>query len=187
MLGGVTKRIDRAQRSLHRVTPMPLLVRSAIALCGVLAVGVAYPVELVTTRYVLPSLVLAVLPALLPRGRATSVAVAVIVGGWILDTTYYDRPVVLWRVLALATLLYLAHTTAALAAVLPYDALVRSDVVSAWLARAGAVVLGSAVLSVFALALADRLAGPALLAATMIGLAAAVTLTVLLTRLLRRP
>jgi len=90
-------------------------------------------------------------------------------------------------VLALATCLYLGHTLTALAAVLPYDALVNLDVLTGWLTRAVAVILISAVLTVIALGLSSDLAGGAFLIATLVGLAGAVSATLLLTRLLRRP
>jgi len=90
-------------------------------------------------------------------------------------------------VLSIATLLYLGHTLAALAAVLPYDAIVNLDVVGGWLARALLVVLISAVLTVITLGLTAELAGGAFLIATLVGLAAAVGVTLLLSRLLRRP
>jgi hypothetical protein len=89
-------------------------------------------------------------------------------------------------VLALATLLYLGHTLTALAAVLPSDAVVNLDVVGTWLARALAVVLISAVLTVVALGLTAELAGGAFLLATLVGLAGAVGATMLISRLLRR-
>jgi hypothetical protein len=113
--------------------------------------------------------------------------IIVVVGGWILDTTWYDQRVALWRVLSIATLTYLGHTLSALAAVLPYDAIVNVDVITTWLVRAAAAVLISAVLTVIALGLTSALAGSAFLIATLVGLAAAVTATLLLSRLLRRP
>jgi hypothetical protein len=103
------------------------------------------------------------------------------------DTTWNDARVALWRVLSIATLLYLGHTLAALAAVLPYDAIVNLDVPAAWLRRALLVVLVSAVLTVIALGLTAELAGGAFLFATLVGLAAAVGVTLLLARMLRRP
>ena len=187
MLGAVTARLHRARTVASRATTTPLLVRCAIAICGVLAVAVAYPAQLLATEYAGLVVVLAALPAVLPRGRAATVAALTVVAGWVLDTTYFDRPVELWRVLALATLLYLAHTLTALAAALPYDAVVRPVVVGAWLARAAAVTLVSAVLTVVVLAATAELAGAAFLAATLAGLAAAVAVAVLLARLLRRP
>ena len=186
MLSAVSDRITRVRRVATRATTTPLLVRAAIAVCGVLAVVVAYPAELVATQYVLILLVVAAVPAFLPRGRAASVTAVMVVGGWIADTTWYGERVELWRVLALAALLYLGHTLTALAAVLPYDAVVHLDVVTLWMGRALGVVLVSAVLTVVVLGLTAEVVGGPLLVATMAGLAAAVAVTVLLARLLRR-
>lgn len=187
MLDSITQRLRRAWTAVGRATLVPLLVRLGIALCLVPAVSVAWPAELVASRYVLPLFAVAIYPAVAPRGRGTSAAILIVVAGWMADTSWYDTRVALWRVLAIATLLYLGHTLAALAAVLPYDAVVTLEAVAAWLMRAGAVVLISAVLTVIALALADDLAGGAFVIATLVGLAAAVGTTSLLAALLRRP
>ncbi|RZU52122.1 hypothetical protein EV385_3963 [Krasilnikovia cinnamomea] len=187
MLGTLTQRIERARTTVRRATLVPMLVRAGVAVCGLLAVTVAWPVPVLTGRFAVFIAAVAVYPALAPRGRGATVAAVAAVGGWILDTAWYDARVALWRVLALATLLYLAHTLTALAAVLPTDAEVDTDVVTGWLLRAGAVTLVSAVLTVLALGLTTDLAGGAFLVATLAGLAAAVGLTMLLARLLRRP
>jgi len=186
VLESVTGRIERTREAVQRATLVPQLVRFGIALSFVLAMSVAWPAGLVDSRYMLPLFLVAVWPALAPRGRGTTAAILVVVAGWVADTSYNDNRVVLWRVLAIATLIYLGHTLAALAAQLPTDAVVNFDVPSAWLARAGAVVLVSAVLTVVALGITEELAGPAFVIATLVGLAAAVGATLLLVRLLRR-
>jgi hypothetical protein len=185
VLDSITERLDRARTAAARATLVPLLVRLAIALAFVLATTVAWPPAVVAGRLLLPLIAVAVYPAFAPGGRGATVAILTVVAGWIMDTAWHDNRVALWRVLAIATLLYLGHTLAALAAVLPYDAVVNLDVVTAWLARAGAVVLISAVLTVVALGLAGELAGGAFVIATLVGLAAAVAATMLLVRLLR--
>ncbi len=106
--------------------------------------------------------------------------------GWIVDTAGFDSRIALWRVITLATLLYLGHTLTALAAVLPYDAVVNLDVPGLWLGRALIVVLISAVLTVLALGLTADLGGEAFQLATLAGLAAATGVTVILVRLTRR-
>ncbi|MET8148967.1 hypothetical protein ACIBSW_32955 [Actinoplanes sp. NPDC049668] len=186
MLRGVNRRIERARTAAVRATVLPLLVRCGIGLVLFAAMAVAWPAGLVASRYLVLLGVVAVYPAFAPRGRGVTVAVLVVVGGWILDTTWGDARVALWRVLSIATLLYLGHTLAALAAVLPYDAIVNVDVVAAWLGRALLVVLISAVLTVIALGLTAELAGGAFVIATLVGLGAAVGLTLLLARMLRR-
>jgi hypothetical protein len=187
VLDSIAARIDRARRAAGRATLVPFVVRCGIALAFVLAMSVAGPAEIAAGRYLAVLFLVAVYPALAPRGRGATIAVLVAVGGWIADTTWYDARIALWRVLTLATCLYLGHTLTALAAVLPYDALVNLDVLTGWLTRALAVILISAVLTVIALGLSSDLAGGAFLIATLVGLAGAVSATLLLTRLLRRP
>ncbi|MEV6844659.1 hypothetical protein [Actinoplanes sp. NPDC051411] len=179
-------RLERARRALGRFTMIPFLIRLGIALAGLLAMSVAWPPSLLASQFFLPIALVAVYPAFAPRGRGATVAALVAVAGWLVDTAGYDARVALWRVLAIATLLYLGHSLTALAAVLPYDAVVNVDVVANWLARAFAVVLVSAVLTVAALGLTADLAGGAFLIATLVGLAGAVGATMLIARLLRR-
>jgi len=187
MLDGITGRIERTRTAVVRATALPLLVRGGIALAFVLAMMVAWPGQLTTSRYLVLLGLAGCYPAFAPRGRGVTFTVLVVVGGWVLDTTFYDARVALWRVLSIATLLYLGHTLAALAAVLPYDAIVNVDVVGGWLGRALLVGLISAVLTVITLGLTADLAGGAFLIATLVGLASAVGATLLLARLLRRP
>ena len=187
MLEGINRRIDRTRTVVLRATLLPLLIRCGLGLALIAAMSVAWPATLVASRYLLPLAVVAFYPAFAPRGRGVTAAILMVVAGWILDTTWYDARVALWRVLSIATLLYVGHSLAALAAVLPYDAIVNLDVVAAWLGRILLVVLISAVLTVFALGLTAVLAGEAFLLATLVGLAAAVGATLLLARLLRRP
>ena len=186
MVAGITDRIERARRAAGRATIVPFMVRCGIALSLVLAMTVAWPASIAASRYLPLLLVVALYPAFASRGRGATVAILVAVSGWIVDTTWFDARVALWRVLSLATLLYIGHSLTALAAVLPYDALVNLDVVTTWLGRALAVVLISAVLTVVALGLTSALAGGAFVVATLVGLAGAVGATMLLSRLLRR-
>jgi hypothetical protein len=187
MLEGITRRMERARTTVARATLLPLLVRIGVGAALLGAMTVAWPVSLVASRYLVALAAVAVYPAFAPRGRGVSAAILVVVAGWIIDTSWYDARVALWRVLMIATLLYAGHTLAALAAVLPSDAVVGLEVVAAWLGRALIVVLVSAVLTVIALGLTAELAGGAFLMATLVGLAAAVGATLLLARLLRRP
>lgn len=114
------------------------------------------------------------------------VAALVVVTGWLIDTAGFDSPIALWRVLTIATMLYIGHSLTALAAQMPFDAVVNLDVPGLWLIRTLAVVLVSAVLTVVVLGLSADLAGDAFLAATLVGLAGAVGATILLARLIRR-
>lgn len=185
-MGFITKQIEAAQAVVRRATAIPFLVRCGIGLCGLLAMLVAWPPALVASEGSVLLVLVAIYPAVAPRGRGATFSALVVAAGWIADTTGFDSQVALWRVLSLATLLYVGHSLTALAAVLPYDAIVSLDMVGGWLLRAAAVVLVSAVLTVFALGLSADLAGGAFLLATLVGIAGAVGATVLIARLLQR-
>jgi hypothetical protein len=169
-----------------RITPVPLLVRCGIVVTALTALAVAFPPAV----FVGPGLgllaMVALAPAVAPGRAAPTVAVLVAVAGWLLSTAGYGERAALWRLLALATALYLLHSLCALACVLPYDGEVGVEVVAAWLLRALGVVLGSAVLAIVLLGLAGRTvplpAGVALFA----GLAVAVSAAGFLRWLLRR-
>jgi hypothetical protein len=185
-VNGLLGRLERARVMSRRATVVPFLIRLGVALAGLLAIFVSWPQLVLASQFVVPLVLVAIYPAVVPRGRGGTVAALVVVAGWLVDTAGYDHRPALWRVLAIATLLYVGHSLTALAAVLPYDAVVNADVVGNWLARTLAVVLVSAVLTVIALALANDLAGGAFLIATLVGLAGAVGATMLIARLLRR-
>ncbi|HWS38567.1 MAG TPA: hypothetical protein VN408_38240 [Actinoplanes sp.] len=187
MLTALSGRIDRWKTTVGRATAVPFIVRCGILVTGLLAFGVAWPVEMLSSpRFFLTVAVVALWPAVAPRGRGCTAAALLVVAGWLIDTTVYGSEVSLWRVLLLSTLLYLTHSLTALAAVLPYDAMVNFDVPGRWLVRSLAVVLISAVVIILALGLTADLGGDAFELATLIGLTAAATVTMVLARLTRR-
>jgi hypothetical protein len=177
----------RARGGLGRVTAVPLLVRAAVFGSALSAFVVAYPVQLTTSRLMGVLVLAALLPAVSPRGRGATVAVVLAVLGWLLDTGWNGQPVALVRLLVLATLIYLVHSLTALAAALPYDAVVAVDVVGRWLGRTFAVVSGSAVVTVGVLALTAPAGSGNVAVVAVAGFAAAVGAAVLLAWLLRRP
>ncbi|GAA4689290.1 hypothetical protein [Phytohabitans rumicis] len=178
--------IERAVMLVTRATLGPLLIRAGVFAAALAAYVAAYPPEAMTV-YFLGILVLqAGLAAVLPRSPWVTVAILIAVGGWVVSTVWYDDPVTLGRMIALASCLYLVHSLATLAALLPYDAKVPLEVVIRWLSRALAVLLGSAVLSVLLLAAADGVGDRSFLAAALAGLAVAVGAAALLAWLLRR-
>src|SRR5207244_934054 len=120
------------------------LIRLGVYAVAALAQVLAYPPEIVLsgTAALLP--VLAALPALFPRTAVVSVFWLLTVLGWLAATSVYGEPASVWRLAALTGALYLVHSGAALAAVVPYDAVVDPVVVAHWLVRAGLIVAVSA-------------------------------------------
>lgn len=120
----VTERVRALRAAANRVSLAPLLVRAGIFLTVLVGLLLAYPVEMFSARALLVLTVVAALPGVAPRRGWPTFAALVTVGGWVIASAGYDRPIALWRLLAVAAALYLAHTLCALAAVLPYDAVV---------------------------------------------------------------
>jgi hypothetical protein len=178
--------IERAMTMVSRITLGPMLVRAGVFGAALAAFVVAFPPEVITGYFLGILTIQAGLAAILPRSPWVTVAILIAVGGWIVSTVWYDEPVALGRLIGLASFLYLVHSFAALAALLPYDAHVPPDVVVRWVSRALAVLLGSAVLTVLLLAAADRGGDRSFLAAALAGLAVAVGAAALLAWLLRR-
>jgi hypothetical protein len=164
----------------------PLVVRIMLFVAGLVALGLAAPTQLLLGRVGALVVLGAVLPALAPRGRLVSAVLLLAAFGWLASTTVYHADVVAIRLVALAGAMYLVHTLAALAAVLPYDAVLPPGVVGGWLFRAAIVVAISAVLGIAALVEAPVVTGPGYLAASLIGVVIVAALLWALTRAARR-
>ncbi|MEH0980727.1 hypothetical protein [Micromonospora sp. CPCC 205556] len=186
MVGQAVERGRALRVAVNRVSLTPLLLRAgifAVVLAGLL---LAYPVEMFTARSLLAWAVVALLPAVGPRRVWPTFAALVTVGGWVVASAGYDRSITLWRLLAVAALLYLGHTLCALAALLPYDGVVDPNLLVSWLTRAGAVVLAASVVGVVLAWLGEIGTDDGFQAATVAGLLVAVGLSGLLGWLLRR-
>jgi hypothetical protein len=184
---GFADRVELARRMVARATAGPLLVRGTVAVSAFAALLLAYPVETVRGAPVGLLLVVAVLPALRPRGKLVTTVVIAAVLGWLLATTVYAERVTVWRLAALACALYLLHTTAALASVLPYDTVVAPSVLLGWLRRAGMVVALTAGFAFAVLLGVLPVSGSrSFLVASIAGLAVMAALALLLAYLRRR-
>jgi hypothetical protein len=178
--------IGRVTTVVSRATAGPLLVRAGVFAAALAALVVAYPAEMRAGYFTGVLVIQAALAAILPRSPWVTVALLVAVAGWVTSTIWYDEPVELWRLIALASFLYLTHSLAALVALLPYDAHIPAEVTVRWLSRALAVVLGSAVLTVLLLSAANRGGDRDLLVAALAGLCVALGATALLAWLWHR-
>jgi hypothetical protein len=178
-------RVDRVVSMARRTTAAPALVRAGICLAGLVGLGTAWPGSFVLGKGILAVVVLAVLAALLPRGFLPTLVILAAVAGWLFATARYDEPLTLARLVVVAGALYLVHTLAALAAVLPYDAIVSAGVLGGWLLRAALVVGLTAAVALFVAAVPQRVGGHYLVA-SLAGLAVLTGLTVFLASLLRR-
>jgi hypothetical protein len=179
------ERLDEAVSSARRTTPGPLLVRVGVFLAGAVGLLVAWPLELVIGPGFLVALVLAAMTALFPRGRLTTGVILVAVVGWEVGALGYGESPTYVRVIVVATALYLQHNLAALAAVLPYDAIIGPGVLLRWLGRAVAVVALTAALGLFAVVAPLYVSGRYLVA-SLAGLALMGLIVAYLARLVGR-
>jgi hypothetical protein len=180
---GFQDRVDRLRRIAARAAAGPMLVRLGVYAAGVPAQVLAYPSALVWSAATTLLLALAALPALFPRTAAVSVFWLLTVFGWLAATSVYGELASIWRLSALTGALYLVHSGAALAAVLPYDAVVDPMVVARWLVPAAVLVAGSSAFVWGALVWVTPLgAQRSYLAASVLGLALMVVLAWYLTR-----
>jgi hypothetical protein len=179
-------RIERLDQMARRATPGPALVRGGLYLAGLVALGAGAPPGFVLGRGATFVLVLALLPVLLPRGVMPTLVIVLAALGWLAGTTVYAQPVTYLRLVAVAGALYLLHTLAALAAVLPYDAVVSAGVLGRWLLRAALVVVLTAVLGLAAVAVPGLLGAGGYLLASLAGLGLLVGLVGYLASLVRR-
>jgi len=185
---GLLGSIDRLRTVVARTTAVPLLVRFAIWVAGSAAMLVALPPSMLRSGLGLFLVGAAAMPAVAPRTPVVTAITLVPVFGWLLSTSGYGTPVTLWRLLALASLLYLVHDTAALAAQLPYDAIVSPGVLLRWSARVALVLAGTVFMGTYVLVAGELFGGPGTLVATVVGLAAAVGVAAVLARVVpRRP
>lgn len=173
--------------AIGRITLAPLLVRFGLFLCAFVALLLAYP-ELPSDVRLLGLLVVAALaPAVMPRRSwATTMVLLAAPAAWVLATGWYDQRVELWRLLGLATFMYLTHSLASLAALLSYDAVVAPEVLARWVSRALGVALASAVLAVPLLAVEGRWGDRSFVVVLFGGLAVAVFAAALLGWMFRR-
>jgi hypothetical protein len=179
------ERVDEAVRRARRTTPGPLLVRAGVFGTGLLGLLLGWPFALVAGPGAVVCLVLALLPAFGPRGRLPGLVILLAVTGWLVATLRYAETPAYLRLVLLATALYLHHNLAALAAVLPYDAVVAPGVLLRWLARSGVVVVLTAVLALFGSVAPLYLTGRYLVA-SLVGLALMALTVAYLARLVGR-
>lgn len=166
-----TGRVATLRQVAQRAQSGPMLVRGLLFAAAAAALGLAMPSELLLSRYAIAALALAAAVALAPRGRMATAVLLIAAGSWVVATVLFDDRVVYWRLAALAGAMYLVHSLAALAAVLPHDAQMSHGLLGRWLLRAGAVIVLSSALGMLTLAESEVFGGRSYLLASIVGVA----------------
>ena len=179
---GIAARVAR----MRRTTPGPLLVRVGLFVLAQLGLLLAWPVTMWAGPAFGGFVALALLPALFPRSPLTTAYLLTALVGWLVSTTVLRAAPNFLVLVPLAAILYLVHTLAALAAVLPYDAVVAPGVLLRWVGRAGRVLLLTVALALFVVVVPAYLGGQTYLVASLLGLAVMAATVAYLARLVRR-
>ena len=143
-----------------RASAGPVLVRLIAVVAAVGSAVLAAPPDLLGSQ--LPSFAIvagfaAILVGLLPRTRWVGTFLLGVVGLWLVATIAYGVGTDLVRVGGLAACLYLTHSAAAVAAVLPYDAMVPGRVLRRWAGRVATVLVAGLGVGVGGMALVGLL------------------------------
>jgi hypothetical protein len=181
VVAGVSSRIDAWGRRVRRTSVGPAVVRLCAAGAGLVALLVAIPSQVLTVPGVVGACFLVALGVgVAPRSRWVTVVVLLAAAAWIYTTLAYGEQLVLWRLAVLTCATYTMHTGAALAATLPYDAIISPGVLTRWVTRTAAMLGVGLTLGVGAFAVADRLHAVSTVVAPVLGLLAVAGVTVLL-------
>ena len=183
---GVRDRAVDIVTMARRTAPGPALTRLSAAVAAGAALIVAAPPPLRVAGWMPGFLVVAAGVGFFPRTRWTTIVVLLAVIEWMVSTVGHGTPATLVHTGVLAAALYATHSAAALAAVLPYDAIVAPGVLLRWLARTGAVVVSSLALALGGMAVLQQLRPAPTLVAPVIGSVVAAALAGLLAWHVRR-
>lgn len=127
---------ERARTSVGRATAASLRIRALVFTAALAALLLSCPAPVPVVSWLLVAFTpLALVPAVRPAGWSPAAVMFTAAGCWFIATAGLDAEVRAWRVTALACSLYLLHASAALAAVVPFDAVVPAGLVCHWAVR----------------------------------------------------
>jgi hypothetical protein len=183
---GITSKIDRVITMRDRATLNPMLVRLVVALSGLAGVAVAYPPLVFTSSAAVGIGLVALMPGLFPRGPWPTLSILSIIFGYGLATGWGGVSITTWRTVVVATTIYLVHSSAAFAAVLPYDAVTSPGLFRPWLIRVAIVVGLTVLFGLFVALLPSLLTVHRMVIASVGGFGAVLVLALYLVYLWRR-
>jgi hypothetical protein len=177
VLAALEARSRQASRTVRQAALAPTLVRVVILVAASASMFLAYPPTVVLQLVIL-------LPALFPRGMMPSVFIGLALLMWLVSGDVNPATITLWRVVALAITLYVVHIGSALAAVLPYDAVLTPGVFRPWILRGALVSVLTAAVGTFVFALQQAMSDThRSLGATVGGFVLLITTAILLSYL----
>ena len=183
---GLLARIDHRIWMLRRATAVPTFLRGGLAVAAFAALCTGYLSSSMPGGAYGVYAGIALLTALGPRTFLPTMVILMAAAGWLTSGSDYGSATGFLRLWLLAVLIYAVHSSAAMAAVLPYDALVTPDTFRPWMRR-GLIVAALTGLVAFGVAeLPGLIGGKRQVLASIIGLAVTLAISGYLTLLGRR-
>jgi hypothetical protein len=170
---GIDLRVERASAMLDQATFGPVALRVSIVAAALAGFAVCWPLHPLFTALVIVPVGLALCAGLFPRTGLPTVAIVAIVGGY-LGNIATGGSLTTWRTIVAAGLIYIVHTGAAFAAVLPFNAVVTAGLFRPYVLRIATVIVITAVLALGVLAAPDVIGDHRLVIAAVAGMAAMV-------------
>ena len=167
--GMTAEALVEAVESVRRLGRAAMLARALVAVSGFAALVLVLPPGLGGPLPYVVSALLALVPAVVPGTWLVLALELLVMFGWLLRTTAFGVSVSWLPLVTLAWVAYLHHAGAALAAVLPLDAVVTGSVLRRFLARALAMLAAVAVTGAVAVGIAGRLAEAPTVAVPVVG------------------
>jgi hypothetical protein len=186
MRAGIASQVTRVHKMISRATFAPMALRGVVAVTVLIGFALAFSPRVFGSSVAIGLVLVALLPTFFPRGSAATIAITVIVAGYMLATSFGGMSITTWRVVALAGAIYVTHSAAAFAAVLPYDSVVSPGLFVPWIIRTAAVIVLTGLVGVLVAALPSLVGTHRMVLASVGGFFAMLALALYLFYLWRR-
>jgi hypothetical protein len=171
--GGIDMRVERAATVIEQATAGPIVLRSALVMAALAGFAVTWPIhDLRTTVLVLP-VVLALGVGLAPRSFVPTATIIAMVLGYLVNIADGAAPDA-WRPIAAAGLIYVVHTGAAFASVLPFNTVATPGLYLPFVLRTATVIAITVIVGLAILAVPGVVGDHRLVSAAVVGMVAMV-------------
>jgi len=170
---GIGVRVDRANAVVHQATPGPVLVRAAAIAAGLAGFAVTWPLRDLGTNAVIIPILFSIGVGLAPRSFMPTATIVAMISGYLYNIST-GAPLTAWRAIIAAGLIYVVHTCAAFAAVLPFNAVATRGLFGPFVLRIAVAIGITAVLGLGILAVPNAIGTHRLVSAAVGGMVAMV-------------
>jgi len=165
----IGRRIARMNDIISELTMGPTLMRLTVVAATFAGLVLAWSDVSRTSSIVITFGVMGAVTGLFPRSPLPTLCALGIALGYVAETGN-GTPITVWRVSTLGALIYIMHTSAAYAAVLPYNAVLTRWVFVPYVMRTAAVIAITVGISYFALSVTSLVTADRTVVATIAGM-----------------